>query len=94
MKPDTATAMRQLIKQVRETIPFDIPEAVLCADECRGCSMKLLEYLASELDDWEFKLDQGEIPNFGDINQLAKSSRKIYRVLEKNGLLKGSTDLS
>jgi len=87
MKPDTATAMRNLIRQVRETIPFDLPDAVLCADECKGCSVKLLEYLSSELDDWDYKLDQGEIPNFGDINQLARSSRKIYQVLQKNGLI-------
>ncbi|WP_245831896.1 hypothetical protein [Solemya velesiana gill symbiont] len=56
-------------------------------DECKGCSMKMLEYLASELDNWEYRLEQGEVPSFGDINQLAKSAKKIYRVLEKNGIV-------
>jgi hypothetical protein len=87
MKPDTRTAMYDLIRQVRENIPFDLPETDFCADSCKGCSIKLLEYLRSEIEGWEERLEQGEIPDFGDINQLAKSSRKIHDVLKENGLV-------
>ena len=87
MKPDTQTAMRELIQQVRSSIPFDTPAADLCSDTCAGCSRKLLDYLEMELENWESRLDQGEIPNFGDINKIARSSKKIYNALKKNGLI-------
>lgn len=87
MKPDTATAMHRLIGQVRAAIPFDLPEDELCADGCTGCSRKLLDYLASELEGWEQRLAGGETPNFGDLDRLAKSSRKIYQTLRNNGLI-------
>jgi len=89
MKPDTRTAMQELIYEVRNTIPLDTPDAVICADDssCQGCSMKLLEYLSIELDDWQHKLDEGEVPNFGDLARLGKTSKKIYNTLKKNGLV-------
>jgi hypothetical protein len=87
MKPDSATAMRNLIAQVRLTIPFGMPEAQMCLDGCQGCSRKLLEFLESELDSWERRLDDGEIPDFGDLNALVKTSKKIYTVLNNNGLV-------
>ena len=87
MKPDTVTAMRQLIQQIRQHIPFDLPEAYVCSDNCNGCSMKLLEFLDMEVLDWERRLTAGERPNFGDIRRLANMGRKIHRVLDKNGLI-------
>jgi len=86
VKPDTKTAMRQLIGQIRTAIPFDLPEARTCDGPCEGCSMKLLTYLETEVENWEYRLDEGETPNFGDLNRLAKSAGRIHRVLEKNGL--------
>ena len=79
--------MRSLIRQVRSALPFDLAPTEVCGDECRGCSIKLLEYLAMELDNWEYRLDEGAVPNFGDLDRLARSSRKIYRALQKNGLI-------
>jgi len=79
--------MQQLIKQVREALPFGMPVSYLCADECKGCSLKLLEFLDLELMDWEHRLDKGEIPGLGDIQHMAKISHKIYKVLDRNGLL-------
>jgi hypothetical protein len=90
MKPDTPVAMQQLIDTIRQRIPFDLPEAYVCSDDCNGCSMKLLEYLDMELIEWERRLDAGDRPNFGDINRLAKMAKKIYRVLDKNGLVKNA----
>ena len=87
MKPDTSTAMQNLIDEVRSTLPFGASEAQLCADSCQGCSMKLLEFLESELDDWEQKLQDGVKPSFGDINRMGKTCKKVYTILKKNGLV-------
>ena len=87
MKPDAPTAMRQLIVQVRHSLPFDAPESQTCQGPCEGCSMKLLDYLDAELLAWEQRLDEGEKPGLAELSRLAKTSRRIHRVLEKNGLL-------
>jgi hypothetical protein len=87
MKPDTATAMRTLIAQVRAAIPFDAPEAQTCLGTCDGCSQKLLEYLGGELSDWERRLAAGERPSLGDVSRLAKTSHKVHAVLARNGLV-------
>ena len=79
--------MRQLIAEVRHTLPFDLPEARVCEGPCEGCSMKLLDYLEGELDDWEQRLNAGEKPGLAELSRLAKTSQRIYGVLEKNGLL-------
>ncbi len=87
MKPDRKHAMQQLIQQVRMAMPFDLPEATLCSGKCNGCSQKLLDYLASELEEWEYRLQADETPDFGEIQRIAKTSTKIYKVLVRNGLL-------
>ena len=88
MKPDTATAMRQLIAEVRGAIPFSLSEEQICASGCQSCAVKLLTFLESELEDWETRLDAGEKPNFDDLSRLAKTSRKVHRALVSNGLVK------
>lgn len=79
--------MHQLIDQVREAMPFDAPQAQVCTGPCEGCSLKLLSFLDSELQGWERRLADGERPNLGDLSRLASTSRKIYGVLERNGLV-------
>ena len=86
MKPDTRTAMRHLIEQIREVMPFDLPDARVCEGPCDGCSMKLLDYLESELENWESRLETGETPNLGDLSKLASTGKKIHRVMVENGL--------
>lgn len=86
-KPDSATAMRLLIAEVRNAIPFDMSEAQVCAGECDGCSLKLLEFLGSELEGWEARLDAGERPGLKELSRLAKTSRKVHGVLARNGLV-------
>lgn len=49
--------------------------------------LKLLEYLESELESWEQMLDSGLVPGFKDLQKLEKTSRRIYRTLETNGLV-------
>lgn len=90
MKPDRTIAMQQLIQQVRVAMPFDLPEANLCSGKCNGCSQKLLDYLDTELEDWEYRLKEGERPDFGEIHRIAKTSKKIYQVMWKNGLVGSS----
>ena len=86
-KPRTTEAMRALIHEVRTALPLDVSPEEICADECRGCSIKLIEYIAMEMDNWEYRLDDGVIPTFGDLDRLARSCRKIYRALVRNGLV-------
>jgi hypothetical protein len=86
-KPDTRTAMRRLLAEIRDTIPFGAPQTQVCGDECNACSLKLLEYLDGELCAWEARLDAGETPNLGDVSRLAKTGRKVFAALEKNGLI-------
>ncbi len=79
--------MRRLIAQMREAIPFGLYDEQICGDSCEGCSSKLLIYLETELDAWESRLADGDIPNFGDLDRLASQGRKIQRVLQRNGVI-------
>jgi hypothetical protein len=79
--------MQQLIQQVREALPLGTPQGYVCADECRGCSLKLLEFIVLELMDWEDRLQQGEVPGLGEVQRMAKMSCKVYAVLERNGAI-------
>ena len=79
--------MRNLIAEIRDRLPFDAPEAQICSDPCRGCSIKLLDYLQSELEAWEQRLDAGEKPGLADLSNLEKKGRKIYRTLRENQLV-------
>ena len=88
MKPKTDVVMADIIKQIKDTFPFDMSEEEMCADTCAyGCPRNLLEYMHAEITEWEQRLENGEIPNFGDIQKLAKRAKKIYRVLERNHLV-------
>ena len=88
MKPKTTVVMTNIIEQVRAVFPLGMTEQELCADTCSyGCPRKLLEYIDMEITDWEQRLEKGEIPNFGDIKKLSKTSEKIYRVLQKNNIV-------
>ena len=86
-KPDSATAMRSLIAEMRNSLPFDSPEAQICSEPCRSCSIKLLDYIASELEAWEERLDAGEKPGLADLSRLEKRGRKVYRALQANQLI-------
>lgn len=87
MKPDTTTAMHDLLGQVRDALPFGLPESQVCVPPCRGCSIKLLGFLESELDSWDARLAEGEKPGLKDLSDLARTARRIHKVLKRNGLL-------
>ncbi|EXJ16129.1 hypothetical protein [Imhoffiella purpurea] len=82
-------AMRRVIGETRARVPFDLPSARVCTGNCQGCSMKLLEFLGAELDAWESRLDGGETPGFEDLSGLIRTATRVYRVLERNGLVDG-----
>ncbi len=87
-KANTQQAMLGLIKEIRETFPFSLPKEKLCEGGCnRGCSLKLLDLMDMELSDWQQRLDNGEIPNFTDIQKMGKLAQRVHRVLKANGLL-------
>lgn len=86
-RPDLSTAMQRLIREVRTQVPFDMPEASLCRGPCKGCSKKLLEFLDTELEEWEGRLEEGEVPRFGDLARLERLARKVVAALRKNGLI-------
>lgn len=88
MKPKTDAVMADIIRQIKETFPFDMSEEEMCGESCSyGCAKNLLEYLHAEITEWERRLEQGEKPNFGDIKNLTKAAQKIHKVLEKNRLV-------
>jgi len=87
MKPNTVLAMHNLIKQIKSSILFDLDKTDACPDSCRGCSVKLVDFLEVEIEDWEFRLVCNETPNFKDLDKLAKTAKKVRRVLINNGLI-------
>lgn len=88
-KPSTRQAMYQLISQINQRVPLQLTEEEICRDkdDCRNCSIKLVEYLSAEIDSWQYRLDQGEVPNFKDLSRLTRTATKIYQALSKNGLV-------
>lgn len=86
-KPSVSQAMQQLIDRVETEIPFDLPIEVLCAGTCHGCAKKLLEYLRTEVDEWQSQLDAGQVPSFGELEKRARTARKIHQQLVKNQLI-------
>jgi len=87
MKPKCSEAMTQLIDEIKANMPHDTSSTYLCKDHCMGCSKKLLEFLTCEIHNWEAKLNAQQTPKLGDINQLAKLAKKIFVVLERNGVI-------
>lgn len=87
-KPDTDEAMRLLILQIRASIPFDeLDDARVCSGKCVGCAKKLLEYLEQELIYYEYSLKNNEVLSLGEVTRLARSAKKIYKVLQLNELV-------
>lgn len=88
MKSRSPQAMLELISTIQSNIPFDdMTEARLCGGLCQGCPKKLLEYLEQEIEWWQSEVKNGATPSLGDVEKLARSSRKIYSVLKKNEVL-------
>lgn len=86
-KPTPREAMCRLLTAMREQLPLYAPEASLCQKSCVGCPKKLMQYIEGEYEYWQQEVDSGGDILLGDINRLARSSRKIQAVLTKNGII-------
>ncbi len=86
-RPDVAEAMRAALREIRVRLPFGLSQTELCTGDCQGCSRKLLEFLDSELLDWERRLDAGMRPGLADLSRLIRTARKVEQVLRRNGLV-------
>lgn len=87
MKPDTTQAMHILIEQIKSALPFGVPEHEICAGVCVGCPKKLMEYISSEVEYWECKLENDEKPSLLDLSDLARVGSKVHRSMVKNKLV-------
>jgi hypothetical protein len=90
MKPGTKTAMKNIIGEAREKIPFNLSFDGNCEGRCDECPFKLLELLDMDLSNWEFRLKRGDIPNLGDVHTLGRSCKDVYALLQTKGLVKNS----
>lgn len=86
-KPDRKTAMSNIIKLVRDDFPFYAPESQICGDTCVGCPKKLLELVEMEVIEWECKLENGDTPEFSEIDRFAKLCKNVRRSLVRNGVV-------
>ena len=48
---------------------------------------KLLEFLGGEVESWEYRLEQGELPTFKVLSQLVSAAKKVYAALKVSGLV-------
>ena len=79
--------MQQLIAQIRTALALDQTADVVCSGQCKACQTKLVEYISMELENWEYRLQNGETPNFKDLSRLAKISHKVYKALANRGFI-------
>nr|WP_049766529.1 hypothetical protein [Shewanella loihica] len=88
-KPDSTTAMLQLIDQVKQAMPLNEPETFVCGPQgsCIGCPKKLLELVDSEMRYWESAIQQGDTPLLGEVSRFAKLCRNVHRGLARSGIL-------
>jgi hypothetical protein len=82
-RPDSTTAMRILIAQIRTALPLDAPAVPECSGDCQRCAVKLLEFLTLELDSWELRLAQQERPTLADLSQLVRHARAVQAVVQR-----------
>lgn len=83
-KPNTKTAMQQLIAQIQQTIPQNLDEAQMCQGECLGCSKKMLEMLDAEISYWQYS---DAVPSLKDLKNLENIGRRTYKILKRNQLV-------
>lgn len=88
-KPDRVTAMKNIIQQVKQELPLNDPQHFVCGPKgsCIGCPKKQLEIIDCELSYWESAIDNGDVPQLGDISRFAKLCKNVRRGLVRNKIL-------
>ena len=87
-KPDRVSAMKRLLEQVKNTLPFDQPGIFSCGpnNNCVGCPKKLLDLVDAEVNYWDAAIAQGVIPSLGDISRFGKLCKNVSRGLQRNDI--------
>ncbi|MDR9826062.1 hypothetical protein RCJ22_10635 [Vibrio sp. FNV 38] len=90
IKPDRTTAMKDIIVQVKATLPLYEEDTFVCAPDksCVGCPKKLMELVETEVSYWESALSRGITPQFDEIRRFGKLCNNVRR-----GLLRNNVDL-
>lgn len=86
MKPDTRTAVANLVREAREKLPFQLSFDGYCEGRCEECAFKLLEFLDMDLSYWEHRLRRGDTPSLGDVHGLARDCLRVYDTVRAQGL--------
>ncbi|MFN8613084.1 MAG: hypothetical protein U0931_36440 [Vulcanimicrobiota bacterium] len=86
MKPDTKTAVANLVREAREKLPFQLSFDGHCEGRCEECAFKLLEFLDMDLSYWEHRLRRGDTPSLGDVHTLAQDCLRVYEIVCAQGL--------
>ncbi len=82
-KPNTKTAMYQLLDTIREHIPFGLKEADMCQGICR-----VMEMLDAEVSQWQADLDNDLAePTLADLVFMEKLARRTKKILQRNHLM-------
>lgn len=84
--------MANLIQEARKRIPFHLSLSGDCEGRCDECPQKRLEFLDTELSDWEHRLKKGDTPGLGDVETVARNCREVYTILHKEGFIKEPLD--
>jgi len=87
MKPNTTQAMFELIDQIKSALSMDTRTNDVCSGQCNACDSKLIDFISLEVEDWEQRLNSGEIPDFKDLSKLAKTGLKVHTALDKRGYI-------
>lgn len=87
-KPNTTDAMLELLKLIRQRIPFGLKEADMCQGICRGCSKKMMEMLDAEVSQWQADLaNQLATPTLADLVFIENLARRTEKILRRNHLM-------
>lgn len=81
-KPDTRTAIAEMIQEARRRLPFETSFVRDCEGRCEECPFKLLEFLELELATWEARLGGGEVPSLGDVHRLGRDCTEVHALLQ------------
>lgn len=87
-KPDTRTAIANLIREARDRLPFDLSFAGNCEGRCDECPFKLLEFLDMALSHWETRLERGDLPTLGDVHTLGRECQEVHAILSAQNLVR------
>ena len=88
METGTKEIVENLIKEIRNKIPFNHSFDGYCEGRCDVCPQKLIEFLDMETSHWETRLRHNVFPSCQEAEKLADDYKKVRVMLEKIGFIK------